>query len=120
MAGARASMICFLPLLLANPFLTLLLANANQLVQRVVKGSPSDHPLPEGWKKLYSRTKDREYYQNVNNGKSQWYPPAKDAQQQEQEQEQEQEQKQKEQEQALKPLQEQHTLLMVQVMLLSH
>jgi hypothetical protein len=112
MAESRLSVICFLPLVLANPFLTLLLANANQLVQRGVEGSPSDHPLPEGWKKLYSRTKDREYYQNVNNGKSQWYPPAKDAQQQEQ--------KQNEQEQALKPLQEQHTLLMVQVMLLSH
>ena len=80
-------------------------------IQRSAVGSPSDPPLPEGWKKLYSRTKDREYYQNVNK-KSQWYPPAKDAQQQEQ--------KQNEQEQAMKPLQEQHTLLMVQVMLLSH
>jgi len=47
-------------------------------IQRGAVGSPSDPPLPEGWKKLYSRTKDREYYQNVNTGKSQWQPPTID------------------------------------------
>jgi hypothetical protein len=88
------------------------------LVHRGAVGSPSDPPLPEGWKKLYSRTKDCEYYQNVNTGISQWHPPARDSQQREREQK--QEQKQKQQEQALKQLQEQHTLLMVQVMLLPH
>ena len=34
-----------------------------------------DLPLPEGWKRLYSRTKGREYYQHIESGKSQWHPP---------------------------------------------
>lgn len=42
-------------------------------------GPTSDPPLPEGWKKLYSRTKGREYYQNIYTGKSQWHPPTIDS-----------------------------------------
>jgi hypothetical protein len=35
----------------------------------------AERPLPEGWKKLYSRTKGREYYQHIQTGRSQWNVP---------------------------------------------
>ena len=35
----------------------------------------AERPLPEGWKKLYSRTKGREYYQHLQTGRSQWNVP---------------------------------------------
>ena len=37
--------------------------------------SPLGSSLPPGWKKLYSRTKSREYYKHIASGECQWHPP---------------------------------------------